>query len=195
MALTSGTKLGPYEIQSPLGAGGMGEVYRAKDSRLGREVAIKVLPESMARDAERLRRFETEARPIAALNHPNILSIHDIGTYKGAPYLVSECLEGQSLWVALSGGKLPLRRAVDYGTQIAQGLAAAHEKGIVHRDLKPENVFVTRDGRVKILDFGLAKRVQPEASSYEGATMEAAPTSADVVLGTVGYMSPRASQG
>jgi eukaryotic-like serine/threonine-protein kinase len=146
MALTSGTKLGPYEIQSPLGAGGMGEVYRARDSRLGRDVAIKVLPESMARDAERLRRFETEARAIAALNHPNILSIHDIGTYNGAPYLVSGCLEGQPLWVALTDGALPLRRAVDYGTQIAQGLAAAHDKGIVHRDLKPENVFITRDG-------------------------------------------------
>jgi hypothetical protein len=195
MPLASGTKLGPYEIQSPLGAGGMGEVYRAKDSRLGRDVAIKVLPESLARDAERLRRFETEARAIAALNHPNILSIHDIGTYKGAPYLVSECLEGQSLWLALTGGALPLRRTVDYGTQIAQGLAAAHDKGIVHRDLKPENVFVTRDGRVKILDFGLAKLAQPEASSYEGATMEAVPTSAGVVLGTVGYMSPEQVRG
>ena len=195
MPLASGTKLGPYEIQSPLGAGGMGEVYRAKDSRLGRDVAIKVLPESMARDAERLRRFETEARAIAALNHPNILSIHDIGTYKGAPYLVSECLEGQSLWLALTGGALPLRRAADYGTQIAQGLAAAHDKGIVHRDLKPENVFVTRDGRVKILDFGLAKLAHPETSSDEGATMEAAPTSAGVVLGTVGYMSPEQVRG
>jgi len=194
MPLAAGTKLGPYEIRSPLGAGGMGEVYRATDSRLGRDVAIKVLPESMARDAERLRRFETEARAVAALNHPNILSIHDIGTYGGAPYLVSECLEGQSLWLALTGGTLSLRRALDYGTQIAQGLAAAHDKGIVHRDLKPENVFVTRDGRVKILDFGLAKLVQPEAS-HEGATMEAVPTSAGVVLGTVGYMSPEQVRG
>ncbi len=195
MPLAAGTKLGPYEIQYPLGAGGMGEVYRAKDSRLGRDVAIKVLPESMARDAERLRRFETEARAIAALNHPNILSIHDIGTYKGAPYLVSECLEGQSLWLALTAGLLPLRRAVDYGTQIAQGLAAAHEKGIVHRDLKPENVFVTRDGRVKILDFGLAKLAHAEASACEGATMEAEHTSAGAVLGTVGYMSPEQVRG
>lgn len=173
----------------------MGEVYRAKDSRLGRDVAIKVLPGSMARDVERLRRFETEARAIAALNHPNILSIHDTGTYDGAPYLVSECLEGQSLWVTLTGGALPPRRVADYGTQIAQGLAAAHEKGIVHRDLKPENVFVTRDGRVKILDFGLAKLAMPEESSYDGATMAAVPTSAGVVLGTVGYMSPEQVRG
>jgi len=146
MALTSGTKIGPYEIVSSLGAGGMGEVYRATDIRLGRDVAIKVLPEAMARDVERLRRFETEARAVAALNHPNILSIHDIGTQDGVPYLVSECLEGQSLRQELSGGALPLRRAIEYGTEIAQGLAAAHDKGIIHRDLKPENIFVTRDG-------------------------------------------------
>src|SRR6202451_140248 len=195
MALASGTKLGPYEIQSPLGGGGMGEVYRARDSRLGRDVAIKVLPESMARDAERLRRFETEARAIAALNHPNILSIHDIGTHNGAPYLVSECLEGQSLWVTVTSGALPLRRVADYGTQIAEGLAAAHDKGIIHRDLKPENVFVTRDGRVKILDFGLAKLARPEAAPEDGATLEAVPTSAGVVLGTVGYMSPEQVRG
>ncbi len=184
MPLAARTKLGPYEIQSPLGAGGMGEVYRAKDSRLGRDVAIKVLPDSLARDAERLRRFENEARAIAALNHPNILSIHDIGTYDGAPYLVSECLEGQSLWLVLTGGALPLRRAVDSGTQIAHGLAAAHNKGIIHRDLKPENIFVTREGRVKILDFGLAKLAHPEESSHDGATMEGIPTSAGAVLGT-----------
>ena len=195
MALSAGTKLGPYEIQSPLGAGGMGEVYRARDSRLGRHVAIKVLPEAFARDAERLRRFETEARAIAALNHPNILSIHDIGTYEGAPYLVSECLEGRSIRVELSGGALPLRRAVDYSIQIAHGLAAAHDKGIVHRDLKPENVFITREGRVKILDFGLAKLARPEASSDDGVTMEAVPTSAGAVLGTVGYMSPEQVRG
>jgi eukaryotic-like serine/threonine-protein kinase len=195
MALTPGTKLGPYEIQSLLGAGGMGEVYRAKDTRLGRDVAIKVLPEKLARDAERLQRFETEARVIAALNHPNILSIHDIGTYEGAPYLVSECLEGQTLRMELSGCALPVRRVVDYGTQIAQGLAAAHDKGIIHRDLKPENVFVTRDGRVKILDFGVAKLTLPEASSDEGATMDAGPTSAGVVLGTAAYMSPEQVRG
>ena len=195
MALTAGTKIGPYEIVAPLGAGGMGEVYRARDTRLGRDVAIKVLPEAMARDAERLRRFETEARAVAALNHPNILSIHDIGTHEGAPYLVSECLEGQSLRQELSGGALPLRRTVEYGTEIAQGLAAAHDKGIIHRDLKPENIFVTRDGRVKILDFGLAKLARPEATSDEGVTLEAVPTSAGVVLGTVGYMSPEQVKG
>ncbi len=195
MALTAGTKIGPYEIVAPLGAGGMGEVYRARDTRLGRDVAIKVLPEALARDAERLRRFETEARAVAALNHPNILSIHDIGTHEGAPYLVSECLEGQSLRQELSGGALPLRRAVGYGTEIAQGLAAAHDKGIIHRDLKPENIFVTRDGRVKILDFGLAKLARPEAASDEGVTLEAVPTSAGVVLGTVGYMSPEQVKG
>jgi serine/threonine protein kinase len=195
MALTSGTKIGPYEILAPLGAGGMGEVYRARDTRLGRDVAIKVLPEALARDAERLRRFETEARAVAALNHPNILSIHDIGTHDGAPYLVLECLEGQSLRQELSGGVLPLRRAVEYGNEIAQGLAAAHDKGIIHRDLKPENIFVTRDGRVKILDFGLAKLATPEAGSGEGATLEAVPTSAGAVLGTVGYMAPEQVKG
>lgn len=194
MALTSGTKIGPYEILSPLGAGGMGEVYRARDTRLGRDVAIKVLPASMARDNERLRRFETEARAIAALNHPNILSIHDIGTHDGAPYLVSECLEGQSLRMELSGGALPLRSTVEYGTAIAQGLAAAHDKGIIHRDLKPENIFITRDGRVKILDFGLAKLARLEASS-DGATLDPGLTSAGVVLGTAAYMSPEQVKG
>jgi serine/threonine protein kinase len=195
MALTAGTKIGPYEIVAPLGAGGMGEVYRARDTRLGRDVAIKVLPEAFARDVERLRRFETEARAVAALNHPNILSIHDIGTHEGAPYLVSECLEGHSLRQESSGGALPLRRAIEYGTQIAHGLAAAHDKSIVHRDLKPENIFVTQDGRVKILDFGLAKLVRPESAEGEGATLEAVPTSAGAVLGTVGYMSPEQVKG
>src|ERR1700683_2775679 len=195
MTLTSGTKIGPYEILTRLGAGGMGEVYRARDTRLGRDVAIKVLPSGMARDAERLRRFETEARAVAALNHPNILSIHDIGTHDGAPYLVSECLEGQSLRDELKGGALPLRRSIEYGTEIAQGLAAAHDQGIFHRDLKPENIFVTRDGRVKILDFGLAKLARPEPSSDEGATLEGEPTSVGAVLGTVGYMSPEQEKG
>src|ERR1700722_8071553 len=160
MALTSGTTLGPYEIIAPLGAGGMGEVYRVRDSRLGRDAALKILPESFAREDDRLRRFEQEARSVAALNHPNILAVFDIGQHNGAPFLVSELLEGQSLRVVLDQGALPPRKAIAYGVQIAQGLAAAHEKGIIHRDLKPENVFVTRDGRIKILDFGLAKLAQ-----------------------------------
>src|ERR1039457_3877981 len=163
MALTSGTKLGPYEILSPLGAGGMGEVYRAKDTRLGRDVALKILPESFARDSDRLRRFEQEARAVAALNHPNILAIHDVGQHDGTPFLVSELLEGESLRAVLDRGALPQRKAIDYGVQIAQGLAAAHETGIVHRDLKPENLFITKDGRLKILDFGLAKLTHTEA--------------------------------
>src|SRR3974390_3840426 len=162
MALAPGTKLGPYELVALIGAGGMGEVYRARDRRLGREVAVKILPASFASDPDRLRRFEQEARAIAALNHPNILGIHDIGTHGGAPFLVSEFLEGQTLREKLSSGPLPVRRAIEYALGIAEGLAAAHEKGIVHRDLKPENVFVTCDERIKVLDFGLAKLVRPE---------------------------------
>src|SRR6202041_301350 len=196
MALTSGTKLGPYEIVAPIGAGGMGEVYRAKDTRLGRDVAIKVLPESFSRDAERLRRFEQEARAVAALNHPNILAIHDIGEDHGAPFLVSELLEGHSLREELSSGPLPTRRAVDYGTQIAQGLAGAHEKGIIHRDLKPENLFLTKDGRLKILDFGLAKLTQVDPGSNPSmATVTHGGTEAGVVMGTAGYMSPEQVRG
>jgi len=149
MALKRGDKLGPYEIVAPVGAGGMGEVYRARDTRLGRDVAIKVLPEALANDADRLRRFEQEARTIAALNHPNILGIHDIGAHDCAPFLVSEFLEGQTLRAKLASGPLPVGRAIEYAMGIAEGLAAAHEKGIVHRDLKPENVIVTREGRIK----------------------------------------------
>ena len=160
MSLTSGTKLGPYEILAPLGAGGMGEVYRARDTRLGRDVALKILPESFARETDRLRRFEQEARAVAALNHPNILAVFDIGRHNdgtrdggqenGSPFLVSELLEGESLRAVLERGALPQRKTIEYGVQIAHGLAAAHEKGIVHRDLKPENVFVTKDGRIKL---------------------------------------------
>ena len=195
MALSSGTKLGPYEILSPLGAGGMGEVYRARDTRLGRDVAIKVLPEALVNDADRLRRFEQEARTIAALNHPNILGIHDIGEHNGAPFLVSEFLEGQTLREKLESGPLSLRCAIEYALGIAQGLAAAHEKGIVHRDLKPENVFVTRDGRVKVLDFGLAKLVRPEESHETGVTLTSPATLPGLVMGTVGYMSPEQVRG
>jgi hypothetical protein len=195
MTLTSGTKLGPYEIVVPLGAGGMGEVYRAVDTRLGREVAVKVLPAGLAKDADRLRRFEQEARTIAALSHPNILGIHDIGTHEGAPFLVSELLEGQTLREKLEAGPLPVRRAIEYALGIAQGLAAAHEKAIVHRDLKPENVFITRDGRVKILDFGLAKLVKPEEGHETVITLASPATLPGMVLGTVGYMSPEQVRG
>src|SRR5215475_9426994 len=157
MTLPANTRLGPYEIITSLAAGGMGEVYRARDTRLGRDVAIKVLPASFSDDAERLHRFQQEACAAGALNHPNILSIHDTGAHDGSPYVVSELLEGQTLRQRMSGTTLPQRKAIDYALQMAHGLAAAHEKGIVHRDLKPENLFLTNDGRVKILDFGLAK--------------------------------------
>ena len=195
MALKPGTKLGPYEILSPAGAGGMGEVYRARDTRLGRDVAIKVLPPALANDAVRLRRFEQEARAVAALNHPNILGIHDIGACDGAPFLVSEFLEGQTLRDKLAAGPLPQRRAVEYATGIAQGLAAAHEKGIVHRDLKPENIFVTRHGHIKVLDFGLAKLLTLELNHEPAATLTNEPTLPGTVMGTVGYMSPEQVRG
>ena len=145
MTLASGTKLGPYEIQSPLGAGGMGEVYRARDTRLAREVAIKVLPEAFARDADRLQRFEHEARVVSTVNHPNILAIHDVGSQANLHYLVSELLEGQTLRDKMNAGPLSQRRVTECASEMARGLAAAHEKGVVHRDLKPENVFVTKD--------------------------------------------------
>ncbi len=161
----TGRQIGPYKILERLGAGGMGEVYRARDTRLARDVVIKVLLPAYASDADRLRRFENEARAASSLNHPNILTIHDVGTADGSPYLVSELLEGQTLRERLSGRALPPARAIDYALQIAHGLAAAHEKGIVHRDLKPENLFVTKDERVKILDFGLAKLARPEAGA------------------------------
>src|SRR5215472_9061933 len=196
MNLAPGTKLGPYEVQAALAAGGMGEVYRARDTRLDRVVAIKVLPESVAGDAERLRRFEQEAKTVAALNHPNILSVHDIGAQNGTHYIVTELLEGQTLREKLGPGPPPFRRAIEYGLQIAKGLAAAHEKGVVHRDLKPENLFVTQDGRVKILDFGLAKQNPPAAhGGRDVATLDTPLTTPGVVLGTVGYMSPEQVRG
>src|SRR6266699_2454034 len=195
MTLSSGSRLGPYEITVPIGAGGMGEVYRAKDPRLGREVAIKVLPSSFSEDADRLRRFEQEARAAGILNHPNITAVYDVGQHEGAPYVVQELLEGETLRSVLAGGKLSPRKAIEYGLQIAQGLAAAHEKGIVHRDLKPENVFVTRDGRVKVLDFGLAKLVRPEESHVTVVTLTSPATLPGMVMGTVGYMSPEQVRG
>ena len=195
--LTAGAFLGPYEILAPLGVGGMGEVYRARDVRLKREVAVKVLPTTFATDPERLRRFEQEAEAAGALNHPNVLAVYDVGTHDSAPYIVSELLEGETLRDRLASGAFTPRRAIGHALQIVQGLAAAHEKGIAHRDLKPENVFVTSDGRVKILDFGLAKLTQLEAPlpGQTNLPTAAAGTEPGVVLGTLGYMSPEQVRG
>src|SRR5271166_4649887 len=200
MNLTSGTKLGPYEIVSLLGAGGMGEVYRARDSRLKRDVAVKVLPQALSLDADRLRRFEQEALATAALNHPNILAVFDIGTHQGAPYVVSELLEGETLRERLRSGAIAVRKTLDYALQIAHGLGTAHAKGIIHRDLKPENIFLTKDGRVKILDFGLAKLTQTEPAKDKAGAHTALPTmtqatEAGMVMGTAGYMSPEQVRG
>jgi serine/threonine protein kinase len=172
----------------------MGEVYRARDSALRREVAIKVLPSFVSRDPDRLRRFEQEAQATAALNHPNILAVHHFGVFDGSPYLVSELLEGSTLREVLRHGALPIRKAIDYGVQIANGLAAAHDKGIVHRDLKPENLFVSKDGRVKILDFGLAKLTQRQPVADDAATQTVG-TDPGMVVGTAGYMSPEQVRG
>src|ERR1035438_9510903 len=196
MAVVSGTKFGPYEIVDLLGAGGMGEVYRARDSRLKREVAIKVLPQALSLDADRMRRFGQEALATAALNHPNILAVFDIGTSDGSPYVVSELLEGETLRDRLRGGSLAPRKTLDYALQVAHGLAAAHQKGIIHRDLKPDNLFVTKDGRVKILDFGLAKLTQVDPGSHTSmATATHGATEAGVVMGTAGYISPEQVRG
>ncbi len=197
MTLAVGARLGPYEIVSSLGAGGMGEVYRARDTRLGREVAIKVLPAKFAADPERLLRFEQEAHAVAALNHPNIVALYDVGSHEEAPFVVTELLEGETLKDRLAGGPLSPRTAVEIGVQIAQGLSVAHAKGVVHRDVKPANVFVTGDGVVKILDFGLAKLVRAEeAASPEGTTVDRGPrTESGTVLGTMGYISPEQLRG
>lgn len=183
-----------YEILAIVGAGGMGEVYRARDSRLNRDVAIKVLPGFSTSEPERLHRFEQEARAAAALNHPNILAVYQMGIYQGAPYLVSELLEGENLRDRLKRGAMPLRKVIDYGVQIAKGLAAAHEKGIIHRDLKPENLFLTRDGQVKILDFGLARLTQPKMSTLSQAPHEVQ-TIPGMMMGSMGYMSPEQVRG
>lgn len=192
MPLTAGTRLGPYEIVSPLGAGGMGEVYRAKDTRLGRDVALKVLPADVARDADRRTRFEREARAVAALSHPNILAIHDLGTDADTLFVVTELLDGGTLADRLRDGALPVRKATEIAVAVARGLSAAHGKGIAHRDLKPANIFLLADGQVKILDFGLAR----EMSAASGATAtQAALTDPGTILGTAGYMAPEQIRG
>ncbi|MFY9551322.1 MAG: protein kinase [Thermoanaerobaculia bacterium] len=195
MTLSAGTRLGPYEILSPLGAGGMGEVYRARDSRLGREVAVKVLPDPIHASADALERFHREARAVAALSHPNILAIHDVGEADGVAYAVMELLEGETLRARLTASAIPARKTVEYALQIARGLAAAHDRGIVHRDLKPENVFLTREGLVKILDFGLASLSAAPAIRGDASQSPTAGTQPGIVLGTAGYMSPEQVRG
>jgi eukaryotic-like serine/threonine-protein kinase len=196
MPLAPGSKLGPYEILAPLGAGGMGEVYRARDTRLRREVAVKVISGSFSTHPDRLRRFEQEARAAGALNHSNVLAIYDVGTSNGTPYLVSELLEGETLRDRLRSGPLPIRKALEVTAQAARGVSAAHEKGIVHRDLKPANIFLTADGHVKVLDFGLAKLVQGEdAEPGEQSATQSMQTEAGILLGTVAYMSPEQVRG
>ncbi len=197
MALSAGSLLGPYEILSPIGAGGMGEVYRARDTRLGRDVAVKVLPPGFAADADRLRRFEREARTVGGLSHPNLVSLFDVGTHEGGPYLVMELLEGESLREKLTGKPIPVKRAVEIARGVAEGLSAAHDRGVIHRDLKPENIFLTKEGRVKVLDFGLARTTEKadktdrvEATEESSAPTASRQTDPGTVLGTLGYMSP-----
>src|SRR4249920_3501189 len=196
MTLAAGSRLGAYEILAPLGAGGMGEVFRARDTRLSREVAIKVLPAALASDAERLKRFEKEARSASALNHPNIVTIYDIGSTGGVSWIAMEKVEGATLRELLASGPLPVKRLLQIAPQIAEGLARAHESGIVHRDLKPENVMVTKNGLVKVLDFGLAKLTSTMSGSGEGSALPTMTgTTPGVVVGTVGYMSPEQASG
>jgi TolB-like protein/Tfp pilus assembly protein PilF len=194
-AMKPADRLGPYEVVALLGAGGMGEVYRAQDTRLGRDVAVKVLPAQFAANPDRLRRFEQEGRAVAALSHPNILALYDVGTHEGSPFIVSELLEGETLRERLRSGGLTIRKAVETAVQIAQGLAAAHEKGIVHRDLKPANVFVTKDGHVKILDFGIAKLTRPDPGPQATTLTPEPSTETGALMGTVGYMSPEQVRG
>ena len=196
-SLTPGARVGPYQVVALLGEGGMGQVYRARDERLSREVALKVVHADLAQDAERLRRFEHEAKAAGALNHPNIVAVYDTGQHDGAPYIVSELLQGETLRDRIATGALGQRKSVEYGVQIVRGLAAAHERGIVHRDLKPENLFLTRDGLVKILDFGIAKlgRAGEERAGSEVETLSHTGTSPGTMMGTVGYMSPEQVRG
>ena len=192
MRLTPGTKLGPYEIRAPLGKGGMGEVYRARDSRLGRDVAVKVLPEHLSSDAQALKRFEREARAVAALSHPNILALYDVGSEQGVTYVVTELLEGENLRARLEQGSVNRLKAIEIAIALAEGLSAAHSRGFTHRDLKPENIFLTADGVVKILDFGLARYTPVSCSQAADAPTE---TETGRVMGTVGYMSPEQIRG
>src|SRR3989440_7613807 len=187
-----GRVVGHYRVLEKIGAGGMGEVFRARDERLGREVALKLVRATSSNNPDHLRRFEQEARAAAALNHPNIVAVYDIGVHDGSPYIVSELLEGHTLRERLLRGPLSRRQAADFGLQIANGLAAAHDKHIIHRDLKPENLFITRDGRMKILDFGIAKLTAPELTSVATLTTQ---TKSGSVLGTVAYMSPEQLRG
>ena len=195
MALEAGEQLGPYEIISPLGKGGMGEVYRARDTRLRREVALKLLPDAAARDADSLHRFDRETRAVATLNHPSILAIHDTGSFRAVPYAVTELLEGESLADRLRTGPLHPQKAVEVASQIADGLAAAHEKGIIHRDIKPDNIFLTNEGRAKILDFGIARIEQPARTAGLSDTVSRGSTSSQFLVGTAGYMSPEQVRG
>ena len=196
MTLAPGTRLGAYEILSALGSGGMGEVYRAKDTRLGRDVALKVLSGRLTTNAGARERFERESKAVAALSHPNILALYDVGLEGDTAWAVTELLEGQTLRKALQPGSLPIRKALDYATQVGKGLVAAHEKGIIHRDLKPENLFVTRSGHVKILDFGLAKLSLAESDDAGPASISnEGQTEPGRILGTVGYMSPEQARG
>ncbi len=196
MPLASGTRLGPYEILVPLGAGGMGEVYKARDTRLGREVALKILPAEVAGDAARRARFEQEARAVAALSHPNIMAIYDVAFEDRAAFIVSELVPGETLRTVIQRGPVPLRKALDIAIDIADGLAAAHAAQMAHRDLKPENLMLTPDGRVKILDFGLAKSIaRASASAADDATRTIALTQSGSIVGTVAYMSPEQASG
>jgi len=195
LALNTGDLLGPYEIVAPLGKGGMGEVYRARDVRLGREVALKVLVEAAANDSESLARFQREARAVAALNHPNILSIHDTGEHRGVPYAVTELLEGENLGDRLRSGPLAPKRATEIACQVADGLAAAHARGVIHRDIKPENIFLTNDGRAKILDFGIARIGPKPGDITSGIAAARGGSSSQFIMGTAGYMSPEQIRG
>jgi len=195
VALAPQSRLGPYEIVALLGAGGMGEVYRARDPRIGREVAIKTLPARFGGNTEALRRFEQEARAAGVLNHPNVLAVYDVGSDNGTYYVVSELLEGESLAGRIARGPIPKRKAIQYALEALRGLAAAHDKGIVHRDIKPANLFITSDDRIKILDFGLAKLRDPSPSDADATQFMGPATNPGIIMGTAGYMSPEQVRG